>query len=49
MIQVLIICKENESVKRMINKILINIDGLKVVGIGNNLKEALELKDYHPL
>lgn len=43
MIQVLIICKENESVKRMINKILINIDGLKVVGIGNNLKEAQEL------
>lgn len=43
MIQVLIFCKENESIKKIINKVLINIDGLKIMGIGNNLKEAQEL------
>ncbi len=43
MLKVLIISKQTETAKKIINNILISLDNLKVMGIANNLEEAKEL------
>lgn len=43
MLKVLIICKENQTAKKIINNVLINIDNLRIMGIANSVEEAQEL------
>lgn len=43
MLKVLIVCKENQTAKKIINKILINIDNLRILGITNTLDETKDL------
>lgn len=49
MIKVLIICKDNETAKSIVNFVISKNSDLRLIGIGNNLKEGIQLqKKYEP-
>ncbi|MBR3614921.1 MAG: hypothetical protein IKL55_07075 [Clostridia bacterium] len=49
MIKVLIICKYNLTAKSIVNHVISKISDLRLIGIGNNLKEGVELLEmYEP-
>ncbi len=43
MLKVLIVCKENQTAKKIINKIVVKNEDLKIVGIANTLEETKDL------
>lgn len=49
MLNVLIVCKENETAKKIVNKLVVTNEKLKIIGIGNTLAEAETLvKNIQP-
>lgn len=49
MIKVLIICKDNETAKSIVNYVISRMTDLRLIGIGNTLKEGVQLlKKYEP-
>ncbi len=49
MLKVLIVCKENQTAKKIVNKLVVTNENLKIIGIGNTLTETETLvKNIEP-
>lgn len=49
MLKVLIVCKENQTAKKIINKLVVTNENLRIIGIGNTLTETENLiKNIEP-